>query len=105
MVAVARPKYHIKTKFIDCDCWISTEHSYGNGRTAIQVLDAETGAPECTASVNMVDLDCPEGYAWIKDYSENEGIMGELIRHGIIGKPVSIAQTGFVEVYLCKVLI
>ena len=105
MVAAVRPRYHIKTEYIDCECWISREHSYGNGRIALQVLDCETGAPECTASVNMKDLDCPEGHTWIKDYSENAGIMSELIRHGIISKPVYKAQAGFVEVFLCKVLI
>lgn len=100
-----RTTYKIKTEYIDCECWISTEHDYGNGRVALQVLDAETGAPECTASINMVDLDCPEGHAWIKDYSENAGIMAELIRHGIISEPIRSAATGFVRVYLCKILV
>jgi len=99
-----RPRCHIKTEYIDAECIID-KTTYGNDRIALQVLDVETGAPECIASVNMVDLDCPEGHTWIKDYSENEGIMEELIRVGVISVPVDDAQTGFVIVYLCKVLI
>lgn len=101
MVCILK-EYHIKTKYIDTICTIE-KLAYQNKRIALQLIGPE--GPECTASVNMPDLPCPEGYTYIKDYSENEGILDELIRHGIVDAPEAVVASGHVVIPLCKVLI
>ena len=73
---------------------------YYNGRKAIKLVDAGTGEPIATATVNMPDQILKENWVFIKDYSENEGMTDALIKHGII-KPdeVSGASSGFVHVF------
>jgi len=75
---------------------------YANGRTAIALVDREDGMPFTTASVNMPDHDCPEGHIYIKNWSENEGMVEYLQGKGIIGEIVSYVNSGFVTVPLCK---
>lgn len=66
---------------------VNTREHYSNGRTVIRLVGAhesDWGEPILTASVNLPDLDCPKGEAWIKDYSENEGVKDWLIAEGLI---------------------
>lgn len=42
-----------------------------NGRTAIQIVVADTGEPWATLTVNMPQSNIPYGFVAIKDYSEN----------------------------------
>jgi len=79
-------------------------HKYGNGRAVIQLVDPEDGCPNCTATVNVPEVDVPDGYVLIKDWSENDGVMGDLIDAGIIDYPEGVVPCGFVEAHLCKVL-
>ena len=76
-----------------------------NGRLALQAIDAEDGSPVAILTVNLVNLPCPKDYAWIKDYSENEGFLKQLVEQKVVSEPVQIQPTGYVQVYLCKVLI
>ena len=92
------------SKLFECQCEV-LKMAYGNGRAAIQLSDPETSEPICTASVNVPDIDVPEGHTFIKNYSENEGVLEELIEHCIIEKPIQMISNGFVDIPLCKVLI
>lgn len=78
---------------------------YGNGRTAIQFLDAEDGCPIVMATVNLPDADIAEDEVAIKDYSENEGILQELMDQGVVSAPLRYKASGFVRVPICKILI
>lgn len=73
---------------------------YANGRPAIQ-LCSDTGAPEAMATCNLPDTKVPDGHVLIKDWSENKGIMEDLIDNGVIGPPVGVAPTGFCLAKLC----
>jgi hypothetical protein len=75
--------YDIKTTYCDAVCTLY-KGEYGNGRIALQFTSVEDGEPQLTASVNLVEMPCPEGHTWIKTWSENEGVLQELIRHGIV---------------------
>lgn len=75
---------------------------YGNGRTAIQLVDKEDGAPVCVATVNIPEAKLEEGEVIIKDYSENKGILSVLVRAGIIEPSHRTIPTGFVEADVCK---
>lgn len=69
---------------------------YHNGRTAIRLVDEVTGEPIATATVNMVDEDQPPAMVWIKDYSENAGMVDALAKNGVIAStlPIRTANTG-----------
>lgn len=103
MVMMAATRYHFKTAFIDEEC-IVEKRKYGNGRIALQLVTPE-GEPVCTATVNLPDMDLAEDFAFIKDYSENEGILSELIRHGIVEETHMTVDNGYVEFPVCRVLI
>ena len=93
-------------KFKEWECELQFG-KYSNGATALQLIDAEDGQPIATASVNLVGqsehLDPDE--VFIKDWSENEGMLDALIESGVISKPILAAPTGFVSSHLCKILI
>ena len=61
---------------------------YGNYRIRIQVIDAKEGTSLYVATVNLPEEICPEGYVWIKSWSENQGIDGALMDAGIISERV-----------------
>lgn len=69
---------------------------YGNGRTAIQILDAVDKEPYATATVNMPDVLLADNEVLIKDYSENEGILDFLTKNNIVTPTPNGIQSGFV---------
>jgi len=84
-------------KFREWNCTIKASY-YSNDRKAIQLWNPDDG-PIATASVNIVDLDCPDDQVWIKNYAENEGMEESLIKAGIIDpEPLLEADSAFVTV-------
>lgn len=76
---------------------------YGNGNKAVQLIDIEDGGLVATATVNLVEEAVDEDKAFIKDYSENEGMAKALIRAGIIDIFVfGMVDTGFTSVKLYR---
>lgn len=80
------------------------KHEYGNGRVAI-VIQGNDPDDRIVATVNAPHLPCGKGNVHIKDYSENEGVLAECIKWGIISQPVTTHQSGFVTIYECELLI
>ena len=77
---------------------VDLQPCYANGRQAI-VLKTVEGEPFMTCSVNLPHEDCPAGEVWIKNWSENEGVLPWLISHAIVGHEVlATCRSGFVEV-------
>lgn len=70
---------------------------YSNGRTAIELSDAETGEPVLTATVNIPGVDLTSREVIIKNYSENEGVLGFLMDNNIVGPVKREVSTGFVS--------
>lgn len=87
-------------KFKNWDCNLKLA-SYYNGNTAIQLFDKIDGEPIAVATINLGDK-LPENQAYIKDYSENEGMLDSLEEAGIITKILDWQQTGYVIVPLCE---
>lgn len=75
---------------------------YGNGQTAIQLIDAIDGMPFATATVCVEDDLLKENEVAIKDYSENAGILDTLIDAEIVEYPHAFIQSGFVKIPICK---
>jgi hypothetical protein len=87
-----------KVKFMIWDCDVSVT-KYSNGNTALQLWNEEEG-PIATATVNMGDK-LPKDQAYIKDYSENEGMLEALADAGIVKEVIGWKASGFVTVPLC----
>ena len=72
---------------------------YSNNRIALTLIDAMDGQPIATATVNLPDNTLTEGCVYIKDYSENEGMVDALIKADIIYPDiVNTAKSRFVIV-------
>lgn len=85
------------------NCKLSFQN-YFNGNIALLVV-ADNGEVICKASVNLVDYSIPKNHILIKNWSENEGILSELIHHGIVEDTGKIFPAGFCESHLCKLLV
>lgn len=72
------------------------------GNTALMLM-CEDGEPFCTATVNDDFLEA--GYVLIKDYSENEGIFGDLVANGIVSEEFTSVPIGYTEGKLTKLLV
>lgn len=76
---------------------------YGNGRIAIQLIDAEDGEPIATATINIPDEDIKDDEVIIKDYSENEGMLNALLEADIIEPAHRVTSSGYVfNIPICK---
>jgi hypothetical protein len=88
------------------DCYLRFEKYSGNGRTALQLIDASDHLPVCRASVNLPGAPCSGSHqAYIKDWSENDGIRRVLIEASVIGPEFGRWPTGHCVATLHTILI
>ena len=78
---------------------------YGNGRIALQLVDAETGEPLCTATTNLVDHRLGDGCVFLKGWSENEGVPQSLVDAGVVEYTGRAVQAGYCHTDEYKLLI
>jgi hypothetical protein len=78
-----------------------------NGRIALKIIDESEGYRETVAiaTVNLPDEPLEPDEVFIKDWSENEGVLKDLIAMGIISKPIGSVRTEFCVAHKCKLLI
>ena len=74
-----------------------------NNRTAISIVNPMEG-PMCKCTVNIPDVKLEDDEVLIKDYSENEGVLGDLINAKVISSSIEQIPTGHVYVHKCKLL-
>ncbi len=84
-----------------CEVWVS---QYQNGRPAIQLLDAMTGAPVARATVNFPDMKMAPNEVAIKDWAENEGMLDTLVAAGLVEPTGRAVLSGHVAAPICRVL-
>ena len=77
---------------------------YGNNRIAIECLDVVDGSPVAVATINLPDQPLKDNEIFIKDYSENSGMLDSLMAAGIVSAPIEMVKSGFVEIPKCKLL-
>lgn len=94
---------HLRTDYIDEDVAIRSA-AYPNGSTALILEDPVTGEQVAVATVALAALPAA-GNVYIKDYSENSGMLAALQRAGIVGEVVDLVQSGFVTVHEVKLLV
>ena len=59
------------------------------------------GPPIIVVTINTGEI-LPEGVAYVKDYSENSGILGALEEAGVIEEILGVKESGFVSMPLVK---
>jgi hypothetical protein len=90
-------------RFLGHDCVVEKTR-YPNGRPALVLNDARDGEMFAVATVNLPDLPAGPNQVFIKDYSENEGMLAALEAAGIV-RPLNVrARSEFVSVPICELL-
>jgi len=74
-----------------------------NGRPSIELFSKQ-GEPWIVASVNIPELNIPEGHTFIRNYAENSGILEALCNQGIVQDTGRAFPSGYVKVNLVKIL-
>lgn len=81
-----------------------TKYKTGDN-TAIVLFSAEDGSPYATATVNVPDVEREGDEVFIKNYSENEGILEFLEENNIVKRTDKDLYTGnFISLPICKLL-
>ena len=108
-----------RVTFSSWDCEVIPAR-YRNGIIALKLVEWEDGypVPIATATVNLEDYEdeildaisvTGNNYTFIKDYSENEGMLDALVKAGIVSEPIEHYQstygTHWITVPLVEVLI
>ena len=91
-------------KFKDWECGLEFS-KYQNGRIAILLVDTTDGSPVTTASVNLPDEPLNDGEVFIKDWSENQGVLAALVAAGIVEDTGRTVRTGFVQANIVRILV
>lgn len=91
-------------KFNQWSCNIIIRN-YGNGRPALQLMDAEDGSPVAVATINIPEENLKENEVIIKDYSENAGMYNALLDAGIISEQKRAVASGYIIAPVCDLLI
>ncbi len=79
------------------------EKRYGNDRIALVMVDAQ-GTPMLTATTNLPVKYVRPGHVFIKNWSENEGVLEWLINNQIVEDTGERVNSGHVQVPLVKLL-
>ena len=90
----------MSVRFDDCDCELKFSQ-YANRRVAISLVDAHTGEPVATATVNVPDAACPSGCVFIKDWGDNAGVLAALTAAGVVRDAGTRVPCGFEQADLC----
>lgn len=94
---------NLKTAFVnerDAHVWLS---AYMTDNTPALMLTTPEGEQIGVASVNLSEYGMTPSadHVFIKDYSENEGLMNALVEAGVIGKPVRSVPCGWESAHEC----
>lgn len=77
---------------------------YSDGSVALRA-NTFIGEQLFTATVALEGRVPEPGNVFIKNWSENEGVLECLIDQGIISEPIATHPTGFTEAHECKLLV
>lgn len=88
-------------KFKDWNCDLVLERYAENNNTAIRLIDKRDKSPVAMATVNL-SVKLPKDQAYIKDYSENEGMLEAFKKAGFVKEVINYRASGFVTIPLCK---
>lgn len=79
--------------------------NYSNHRTSLLLINKLTGEPIIIATVNLIDEPLEKDEVFIKDWSENEGVLKFLQDNKYVGEVITNVSVGYVFAQKCKLLI
>lgn len=96
-------------------CRVVPTRYTNTGSLALMLKEVDTGEPIATATINMIDDDaqqqinnssaCPQDIpVYIKDYSENQGMLIALQEAGVVSDVIGYFESGYVRVPLVYVI-
>jgi len=77
----------------------------GTDRIALPLYAVEDGSLVAVATVNLPELARAADEVVIKEYRENEGLLGLLVAAGVVRPPLRDMQSGYVTRYVCRCLL
>ncbi len=89
---------HLKTEHVDEPCELVVSHYAANNQPAIRLVSPD-GEPLMTATVCMPNVPLDRDQTFIKDYSENAGVLKCLVDNGLV-HVVGTISCGFTEVHM-----
>jgi hypothetical protein len=89
--------------FRQWDCVIE-KLKYGNGRPAIILNDGRTGEQVAVATVNLPNVEAGRNEVFIKNYSENEGMLDALQAAGVVRETGDYVACDFAIIPRCELL-
>lgn len=95
----------LKLLGVDMEFDVTVKRSSYNEGGGIALWGEHDGEPFATFTSNLPDMPIAEGFAAIKTYSENEGLMEQLIAQRVIEKPSGQLNNGFATFPICRVLL
>lgn len=96
----------IKLKYSPDPFDVSVERTqYRDGNDALCAYDSETGEPFATFTSNLEGVLLSEGFAAFKTYSENEGMIEQLVEQGVVELTGRTVNNGFASFPIGKILI
>ena len=91
-------------EFMGFKCFLVKQKYDTNGRTALQLIDQEDGGPVAIATTNLPEEELGENELFIKNYSENEGMLDCLVDAGYVEATERTVRSGFVTIPVVKLL-
>jgi hypothetical protein len=73
-----------------------------NGQSRIDLIDSEDGSPYATATVSVPDQFFEEDEVFVKNYSENIGVLTFLVTNNIVHPPHRQIGSGYVNIPVCR---
>lgn len=93
----------MRVSFLNVECIVAIERYAHNDRVALELCDVD-GECVAVATVNLPLVPCPDDHVFIKDYSENSGILAALVDAKVIGPAIRVVNAGFTYAHECKLL-
>ena len=82
--------------------------SYSDGNTALSMYDTEDGSAITRVSLNLAPVEAElledRALIYLKDYSENEGMLDLLVAEGIVERTGHTRQSGYIEAPLVRII-
>lgn len=91
-------------RFKHWDCLLRRDKYLVGDRICLQLVDANNGELIATATVNLPETPLEDGEVFIKDYSENEGMLDALVEAGVVEDTGRRVLSGFVSIPVCRIL-
>ena len=98
-------KEPVTFEFQGRECVLELGRYQHGGRLALSVLEKQTREPWTEATVNIPEAPLRPGEVFIKDYSENEGLLQALYDARIVMSTGEHVQSGYVRIPKCLLMV